>query len=622
MGIGEGAGDDAEWLVGGGDVGDRIRAMDWSATPLGPRAAWPAALRTALNMVLSSRFPIALVWGPERIRLYNDACRPICADRHPWGLGRSVAEIFPEVWDELRPIFDGVMTRGESSYFEERLFPLDRDGRREEAYFTIGYSPVYLADGAVGGVLVTLQETTALLRQQRSLREREALLRTILENSSDGINMLDLRTGRYVFMSPAQVELTGFTVEEMNGFTVEEAYARVHPDDRAISIEQQRRVVAGEDPGPAHAEYRWRVKSGEYRWFSDSRRLIRDENGEAVAMVGVSREITEQKAAEAAIQRANARLAEAVEEAEERSRRLRASEEKLQHLNEELARADEAKNRFLAVLSHELRNPLTPIQMGLEILGAEPSPNEKTRRALGIIGRQVDRLSRLVDDLLDLNRIQSGKIELRRASVDLRALTVQAAEDHQATLDRAGVALDVALGPAPVIIDADAERIAQVIGNLLQNAVKYTPKGGHVEVSVAADVAAGEAILRVADDGVGIDAELLDRVFDPFVQADRSLERSASGLGLGLALVKEVAMLHGGVALARSEGEGRGAELIVRLPLARSAARSDARPPPRVRSEALRVLVVEDSVDVAEILQEVLRQEGHVVAVAHDGPSA
>jgi signal transduction histidine kinase len=233
---------------------------------------------------------------------------------------------------------------------------------------------------------------------------------------------------------------------------------------------------------------------------------------------------------------------------------------------EALREADRRKDEFLGMLSHELRNPLAPIRNSTYILRRAPPGSEAALRAQAVIERQSEQLTRLVDDLLDVTRIARGKIELRREPLDLRDVVLRAADDHRGLFEPRALALQVDVPPHPVTVHADGTRLAQVVGNLLHNASKFTRAGDHVRVTVRTLDA--RAVLSVRDTGAGIDPALLGQVFEPFVQGERTLARSQGGLGLGLALVRAIAELHGGSARAESAGVGRGAELVVELPLA------------------------------------------------------
>jgi PAS domain S-box-containing protein len=294
----------------------------------------------------------------------------------------------------------------------------------------------------------------------------------------------------------------------------------------------------------------------------------------------------------------------------------------LQHVEARISleEADRRKNEFLAMLSHELRNPLAPIRNSLFILDRAEPGGEQAQRAQAVIDRQVAHMTRLVDDLLDVTRISRGKVQLVRETLDLAEVARRAAEDHLSAFVASGVALEVTIAEAPVRICGDRTRVAQVIGNLLQNAWRFTPAGGKVSVSVEASAELWQAVARVRDTGAGIAPEMLPRLFEPFTQADTSLDRSKGGLGLGLALVKGLVEMHGGTVSAVSEGLGHGAEFTVRFPLEHAtpvveASRGGAAPGGRAR----RVLIIEDNVDAAETLREVLEFGGHVVEVAYIG---
>lgn len=297
--------------------------------------------------------------------------------------------------------------------------------------------------------------------------------------------------------------------------------------------------------------------------------------------------------------------------------RMRANQA-LSLANAQLIEADRRKNEFLAVLSHELRNPLAPIQNSLYILDRAPAGGEQARRAQNVIARQVRQLAGLVNDLLDVTRISRNKIQLQRETLDLADVVRRTVEDHRPMFEPSSIGLEVDVGAIPAWVLADRTRIVQIVGNLLQNAAKFTQPGGRVRVSVSVDD--GQATLRVCDDGVGMAPETLARLFQPFMQADDSLDRSRGGLGLGLALVKGLVELHGGRIEASSEGLDKGTELVMRLP-------SQSTPPPRpedARTLTLshrRVLIIEDNVDAADSLREMLELIGHQVAVAYDGTS-
>jgi PAS domain S-box-containing protein len=286
---------------------------------------------------------------------------------------------------------------------------------------------------------------------------------------------------------------------------------------------------------------------------------------------------------------------------------------------EEARLADQRKNEFLGVLSHELRNPLAPIRNSIYLLERAAPGSEHATRAKEVIRRQAEHLARLTDDLLDVTRISRGKIALQRTRVDLREIVRETTDDLVSMFVQAGVELHVDHVVGAVWIDADRTRIMQVLGNLLQNSVKFTPRGGAVTVTLAAREEHAE--IRVRDTGVGMEPGIIEHMFDPFVQAERTLARTKGGLGLGLPLVKGLVELHGGVVEARSAGPGHGSEFVVRLRLAEigEEARVDQHVAPEARPRA--ILVIEDNLDAGETLAEILELEGHRVRVARDGRS-
>jgi PAS domain S-box-containing protein len=294
----------------------------------------------------------------------------------------------------------------------------------------------------------------------------------------------------------------------------------------------------------------------------------------------------------------------------------------LQHVEARIAleESDRSKNEFLAMLSHELRNPLAPIRNSLHVLERAAPGGDQARRAQTVIDRQVVHLTRLVDDLLDVTRISRGKIQLRRERLDLCDVIRRALEDQRWLFVQNEVETRVELPEAPLWIEGDRTRVSQVIGNLLHNSAKFTEPRGEVDISAEANASLRQAVVRIRDSGVGIAPEMLPRVFEPFSQADTSLDRSKGGLGLGLALVKGLVEMHGGTVTVGSEGLGKGAEFVVRLPLASAVAPAAEPPPVAPDARPRRVLVIEDNVDAAESLKDVLEFHEHTVELAFTGP--
>jgi signal transduction histidine kinase len=293
-------------------------------------------------------------------------------------------------------------------------------------------------------------------------------------------------------------------------------------------------------------------------------------------------------------------------------------------LYREVQEADRRKNDFLAMLAHELRNPLAPIRSAVYILRKIGSTEPQARWAQDVIERQLNQMVRLVDDLLDVSRITRGKIVLQIGRVDLAAVVDSAVETARPLIEAAGHQLTVNLPAEPVVVQGDLTRLAQVLGNLLNNSAKYTEKGGRISITVRRQGA--QAVVQVCDSGIGIPPDMLPHVFEMFAQVDRSVGRSQGGLGIGLTLVKSLVEMHGGTITAASAGPGQGSEFTVSLPLAPATADS-APPPPQEKDAGLkasdrRILVVDDNVDSAEAMAMMLQMAGNEVRMSHDGPSA
>ncbi len=296
----------------------------------------------------------------------------------------------------------------------------------------------------------------------------------------------------------------------------------------------------------------------------------------------------------------------------------------LRQIAAKLSEADRRKDEFLAMLAHELRNPLAPIRNALHIMRMTSDRDGPTRSASEMMDRQVGQLVRLVDDLLDVSRITRGKIELRLEKVEVASIIYQAVEAAQPSCHSGGVILDVELPEMPIYLNGDSARINQAIGNLLNNSCKFTGEGGRIHLSLTEE--AGFAKIRVKDTGIGIAEEQLPIIFDLFVQADTSLERAVSGLGIGLTLVKNLVEMHGGTISGYSEGLGKGSEFTIRIPILEPEAavkdQTDLAQREFSKIGPLRILVVDDNVDSAESLALLLEFSGHVAAMAHDGRAA
>jgi PAS domain S-box-containing protein len=432
-------------------------------------------------------------------------------------------------------------------------------------------------------ILTALTDITDRTRAEAALRESEQRFIRLFHANPLPMSITRLRDHRYVEVNDAVCRHSGYSREELLGRTKAEIGLRVTAANRE---EMQRRLL--EEGRVRDVEVTIQTRSGLRQVLVNSEVITFA--GEP-AVLHVSIDITERT----------------LQEAQQRAR------------GEEAEAANRAKDEFLAMLGHELRNPLGTITNAVAVL-ERLSADTSMRHLTAIINRQTSHLTRLVDDLLDVARVTSGKISLQAEPVDLRALAGRCLE----TLDHAGRTREhrVVLRGEPVHVAGDAGRLEQVVNNLVDNALKYTPAGG--AVTVTTERLGADAVLRVRDTGRGISPEVLARVFDLFVQEPQALDRTRGGLGLGLTLVKRLVELHGGSVAADSEGPGQGSEFIVRLPaLARPAAeegREGGAGEPGV-ARPRRVLIVEDGADARESLRLLLEQSGHLVETADDGPS-
>jgi signal transduction histidine kinase/CheY-like chemotaxis protein len=337
-----------------------------------------------------------------------------------------------------------------------------------------------------------------------------------------------------------------------------------------------------------HREFRIVHPTRGVRWIHTSGSIDRDAKGRAIEMRGISIDIS-----------------------------------RIKQVEEELREADQRKNEFLATLAHELRNPLAPIRNGLEILRLTQS-GDVAERARSMMDRQLQQMVHLIDDLLEVSRITRGKIQLNREPIDLETALQSAIEVSKPLINAAGHKLNVDVPPGQLIVDGDLTRLAQVFGNLLNNAAKYTNRNGRIWLSAA--VAAGQVRVTVRDDGIGITPAMLPRIFEMFTQVDHSARHTQGGLGIGLCIAKRLVEMHGGVLTASSDGPGTGSEFTVRLPLhAASVTDLHAANPddsPSVPHHVLRVLVADDNVDAAASLSMILKMNGHDVRTAYDGQEA
>ena len=414
------------------------------------------------------------------------------------------------------------------------------------------------------------------------LRRSEERYRALAEAVSTAVWFWDpvAHRGDYASTQSWWAAITGQTSEEQSSWARLGWIEAIHPEDREKA--RAAWMASMESGEPYEVEYRVLTPDGGERVILARAVAVREPDGSVREWVGMLSDVTEPRRAE-----------------------------------EALREADRRKDEFLAMLAHELRNPMAPIRSSAEALRRlVPDADPRVDRSLRMIDRQVVHMTRLVDDLLDVSRISRGKILLRRERVDLVPLVKATVEDHRGLFDAAGLTLTCELPDEPLRLEGDPTRLAQIVGNLLQNAAKFTNAGGQVTVRLCRGPDADIALLEVEDTGIGMDAEMMSRLFEPFSQADRSLARSRGGLGLGLALVKGLVDLHGGTIEASSGGSGTGSRFILRFPLSNQPAAAEPPPAAETAAASRSVLVIEDYADAAESLRLLLELAGHQVEVA------
>ncbi len=431
-------------------------------------------------------------------------------------------------------------------------------------------------------VAARIDRTRSLLRAEanETLRESEERYRRLFETSRDGIVTIDLE-GRLADANPAFLSMLGYTLSELRSLS----YSDLTPErwrERDARIFRERILPLG-DSGEFEKEYI--RKDGSVLPISVRAWPVHDAQGSVIAVRAFVRDITERKRAE-----------------------------------EALRTADRRKDEFIATLAHELRNPLSPIRNVIYVLRREASlTRQRDKQLLDMAERQVEHLIRLVNELLDFSRISRGKIELKREAVELRQVLRHAIETAQPAIRSGGHTLRATFPGAPMLVYGDVVRLAQVFTNLMDNAAKYTDRGG--TISIVAERRDGEIVVTVSDTGVGIPADMLPHIFHYFTQVDRTLGRAKGGLGIGLALVRTLLTLHDGTVEAHSDGVGRGSAFVVRLPIAPCDSKRAPQAARPEKSAPRRVLVIDDEKDVADSFAALLQELGANAEAVYCGES-
>ncbi|HMI87031.1 MAG TPA: chemotaxis protein CheB [Polyangiaceae bacterium] len=441
----------------------------------------------------------------------------------------------------------------------------------------------YRVKGTVEGVVLTLIDVSGLKAAEDALFHERYLLNSLLATIPDAIYFKDAR-GKFIRANLGMAARLGLDdPSEAVGKTALDL-----PDsEAALALHRQDEHVLKTGEAQHYQLERRISREGTEVWDLVTRLPLRDKKDEVVGIIGIFRDVTEQ-------QRAERKIEDAVRR----------------------------RDQFLAMLSHELRNPLGAIVTATSLLKADNSPRLKPARLMEIVDRQSQQMARLLDDLLEVSRVTQDKIELKKEVVDLRTITADAADAVRAQLESLGIQFSVDLDAELLPVDGDPARLQQIQVNLLTNASKYTPSGGQVQLAVRRE--GDHAVIRVRDDGMGIAPDILDSVFELFVQSARTIDRAAGGLGVGLTLVRALVKMHGGTVTAHSDGEGKGSEFVVRLPITAPRAVEDSaseRPRPHL-AEGARIVVVEDNRDSREMLCELMEQAGFHCRTAENGREA
>jgi signal transduction histidine kinase len=568
-----GSGDPA-LFSGGGEMGELMRLHDWSTSPLGPPAAWPQSLRTAVDIILSSRYAMFVWWGHGLINLYNDAYRPFLGKKHPHSLGQSAREVWSEIWHLIGPRTDSVLERAESTFDEALLLVMDRFGYPEETYFTFSYSPIHGDDGEVAGLFGAVTDETQRVIGERRLRLLREVAATVAETRTPDevcsaaadciagsardlpfvLLYLNERDGNSLRLA-AQVGITRGSpgaeehVEPGRGDSVW-PFTTAAREDRAVMLESLGARVPGLPTGA------WDRPPGSAVVVP-----MRAHGSELVAgflVVGLNPYLPFDEDYRGFVGLLAGQIGAGIA-------RARAYQEERKRA-EALAEIDRAKTAFFSNVSHEFRTPLTLMLGPVEHAMAHAATPAEVRAELDVAHRNAVRLLKLVNSLLDFSRIEAGRVQASYEPIDLASLTRDLASTFRSAIERAGLQFNVDLERLDEPVYLDREMWEKIVLNLLSNAFKFTLQGS-ITVRLRRD--GGHAVVDVIDSGVGIPAEELPRIFDRFYRVDNARARTHEGSGIGLALVHELVKLHGGtIEVASTPAEGT--TFRVRLPLGKA----------------------------------------------------
>jgi signal transduction histidine kinase/DNA-binding response OmpR family regulator len=662
-----------DFLAGGGELGGLLRGHDWSETPLGPPENWPQSLKMAVRIMLTSLQPIWIGWGKELIYLYNDPYKSIIGGKHPWALGKPTHEVWREIWPDIGPLLETAMGGDRGTYVESQLLIMERNGYPEETYYTFSYSPVPDDDGSVGGIICANSDDTLRVLSERQI----ALLRELSASTANARSWQDAcqqstdalatnaRDVPFSMLYLAEPDSSTFVLAGSSGIepghpaapvTLELANSAPWPIKTALSTHQAQ-VISGLDELfvdrlPAGAWDRPPFQAAILPI------LATGETGRSgILIVGLNpfrlfdenyRGFLGLVAGQIAAALANA---QAYEEEKRRA--------------EVLSELDRAKTTFFSNVSHEFRTPLTLMLGPIEELLAASEPADQSRPQLELAHRNGMRLLRLVNSLLDFSRIEAGRMRASFEPTDLSAFSAEIASAFRSVIEKAGLrfTVDCRKLSQPAYVDRDMWE--KILLNLLSNAFKFTMAGG-ITVSVTESSDAAAALVRIADTGIGITPEEQPRLFERFHRVEGAQGRSFEGTGIGLALVQELARLHG-ASIEVESAVGQGTAFTIRVPFghahlaqdqisqskssdlpvkahpyleealrllpvaeaglassepSRAALATDELPRESLPGFGKRVLLADDNADMRDYVRRLLETHGYAVETVEDGEAA
>jgi signal transduction histidine kinase len=542
-----------------------LRSTDWSLTTLGEPSTWPDLLRVQLNTCIESAFPIAIWWGPELLQFYNDGYRPILgALKHPHAFGRPAVETWPDIWPTIGAMVEQVVEQGIAVKGEDMPLVLERNGYPEECHFTFSYSPIRDGSGQIKGMFTAAVETSERVRAERrqafQLRLADQLRSVVATDDITAIatELLcqHLKVAR-AYYAEIDDKTETFSIAKQWIDNPDLPQLPMHGNIAEFgpyllkTLRQGRPVIVEDLCADPH-----------FTDFADAYKALAIQSIVIVPLIRDGRLRGNLNVADIVARNWTADEVSVVADVADRTwdalERAR-SEEALRISNRR-------KDEFLAMLSHELRNPLAPIRTAAELLRMVGHADPMVYKASEVISRQTKHMTSLIDDLMDASRVTRGLVELNKEHVNLKSVIDDAVEQSKPLISLKKQELRVQnVVPSQTLI-GDRNRLVQIFANILNNAAKYTQEGGAITVIVSAEN--NQVIVEIADNGIGIKNTLLPHIFELFTQAERTPDRSQGGLGIGLSLVSAMVNLHGGTIRAVSAGPGSGSTFTVSLPVA------------------------------------------------------